>query len=49
MPDLPVLRGWRRELIGDLLVQILDGKVKVSVDPEKGMLRMSGDPATHPQ
>jgi hypothetical protein len=43
------LRGWRRELIGDLLVQILDGKVRVSVDPEKGMLRMSGDPAPHPQ
>jgi ribonuclease D len=49
MPDLPVLRGWRRELIGDLLVQILDGKVIVSVDPEKGMLRMSGDPTPHPQ
>jgi ribonuclease D len=48
-PDLPVLRGWRRELIGDLLVQILDGRVRVSVDPEKGVLRMSGDPVTHPQ
>src|SRR6476660_5923115 len=48
-PDLPVLRGWRRELIGDLLVQILDGKVRVSVDAEKGVLRMSGDPVTRPQ
>jgi ribonuclease D len=47
-PDLPLLRGWRRELIGDLFMQILDGKVKVSVDPDKGVLRMSGDPIAHP-
>jgi ribonuclease D len=48
-PDMPVLRGWRRDLIGDLLLQILDGKVRVSVDPDKGLLRMTGDPAAHPQ
>jgi ribonuclease D len=47
-PDLPLLRGWRRELIGDLFMQILDGKVKVSVDPDKGVLRMSGDPIAQP-
>ena len=40
--DLPVLRGWRRQLIGDLLVQILEGAVTVSVDPAKGLLRTSG-------
>jgi ribonuclease D len=48
-PDLPLMRGWRRELIGDLLLQILDGGVTVSVDPVKGVLRMSGDiPVTTP-
>jgi ribonuclease D len=41
--DLPLLRGWRRELIGELLLQILDGGVTVSVDPVKGVLRMSHD------
>jgi ribonuclease D len=39
-PDLPLLRGWRRELVGDLLMHILDGTVTVSVDPAKGVLRM---------
>jgi ribonuclease D len=42
-PDLPVLRGWRRELVGELLLQILNGAVTVSVDPEKGALRMSAE------
>ena len=41
--DLPLLRGWRRELIGELLLQILDGGVTVSVDSVKGVLRMSHD------
>ena len=44
--DLPLLRGWRRQLVGDLLIQILDGKVTVSVDPNKGVLRMTGEPST---
>jgi ribonuclease D len=42
-PDLALLRGWRRQLIGDLLMQILDGTVTVAVDPVKGVLRMSTD------
>jgi ribonuclease D len=46
-PDLPLLRGWRRELIGDLLTQILDGAVTVSVDPAKGVLRMSENRSTN--
>jgi ribonuclease D len=48
-PDLALLRGWRRQLIGDLLMQILDGTVTVAVDPVKGVLRMSTDSTlTHP-
>jgi len=41
--DLPLLRGWRKQLVGDLLTQILEGTVTVSVDPLKGILRMSGE------
>jgi ribonuclease D len=41
--DLPLLRGWRKQLVGDLLTQILEGTVTVSVDPMKGVLRMTGE------
>jgi ribonuclease D len=39
--DVPILRGWRRELAGDLLLQVLDGVVTVSVDRTSGALRMT--------
>lgn len=39
--DLPLLRGWRRQLAGDLLMQVLEGSVTISVDPLSGVLRMS--------
>jgi ribonuclease D len=45
-PDLPLLRGWRRELVGDLLMHILDGRMTVSVDPAKGALRIFDDRST---
>jgi ribonuclease D len=44
--DLPLLRGWRRELVGDLLMHILDGRMTVSVDPTKGALRICDDRST---
>jgi len=31
--DLPLLRGWRRELIGNTLLDLLEGKVAVTVNP----------------
>lgn len=34
MLDLPLLKGWRRLLLGDLLLEILEGKVAVAIDPE---------------
>ena len=43
--DLPLLRGWRRQLAGDLLMQVLDGAVTVSVDPVSGVLRMTATPS----
>ncbi|HLZ32490.1 MAG TPA: ribonuclease D [Nitrospira sp.] len=41
--DLPLLRGWRRQLAGELLLQVLAGTIAVSVDPLSGVLRMSAD------
>ena len=40
--DLPILRGWRRQLMGELLLQILNGQLSVSIDPAKGILRIAG-------
>ena len=39
--DLPILRGWRRQLAGDLLLQVLDGAVTITVDRTSGALRMT--------
>ena len=37
--DLPILSGWRRKLAGELLLQVLAGKISVSVDHKSGALR----------
>ncbi|MGQ0667057.1 MAG: ribonuclease D [Nitrospiraceae bacterium] len=31
--DLPILKGWRRLLLGDLLLDVLDGNVAIAIDP----------------
>lgn len=36
--DLPLLKGWRRELLGNLLLDVLDGTLAVTVDPSSGTL-----------
>lgn len=38
--DLPILHGWRRKLAGGMLLQVLDGKITVSVDRQSGKLRL---------
>ncbi|MFM7842478.1 MAG: hypothetical protein ACKO9T_11455, partial [Nitrospira sp.] len=38
--DLPILAGWRRTLVGELLLQVLDGQVRVSVDRKTGQLKV---------
>jgi ribonuclease D len=38
--DIPILRGWRRQLAGDLLLEVLDGAVTITVDQISGALRM---------
>lgn len=39
--DLPLLRGWRRILVGDLLLDALDGKVAFTVDQHTRTIRWS--------
>jgi len=39
--DVPILRGWRRQLAGDLLLQVLDGAITITVDRTSGALRMT--------
>ena len=39
--NVPILHGWRRQLAGDLLLQVLDGVVTISVDRTSGALRMT--------
>ncbi len=42
---VPILHGWRRQLVGELLLQVLDGAVSLHVDRTSGALRMtSGHP-----
>jgi len=48
--DVPILRGWRRQLAGDLLLQVLDGAVTITVDRTSSALRvtqgrLSNDPS----
>lgn len=39
--DLPILKGWRRVLLGGLLLNVLDGKLAVMVDPKSGIITWS--------
>ncbi|MCP9462035.1 MAG: hypothetical protein NNA24_08355, partial [Nitrospira sp.] len=34
--DLPLLKGWRKLLVGDLLLDVLDGKLAVKTDSLTG-------------
>lgn len=44
--DVPILRGWRRQLAGDLLLKVLDGAVTITVDRTSGALKMTeGNPS----
>jgi ribonuclease D len=39
--NLPILQGWRRQLAGNLLLQVLEGAVTISVDRTSSALRMT--------
>ena len=36
--DLPLLKGWRRVMLGDILLDVLDGKLAITVDPKTGRI-----------
>ena len=36
--DLPILKGWRRQLVGQDLLDILSGDVGLSIDPSSGRI-----------
>ena len=36
--DLPLLKGWRRLLVGHVLLDVLDGKLAVMIDPGTGSI-----------
>ena len=44
--DIPLLRGWRRKLVGETLLSVLAGDLKVWIDPDGGKLRFGH--LTHP-
>ncbi|MBI3271256.1 MAG: ribonuclease D [Planctomycetes bacterium] len=37
-PDLPLLRGWRRTLVGEDLLSLLSGRLKLAMEPGTGRL-----------
>jgi ribonuclease D len=39
--DLPILHGWRRKLAGETLLDVLQGKLHVSIDPRTGTLKLT--------
>jgi ribonuclease D len=43
---LPILEGWRRRMAGDRLLQVLEGKMMVSVDPRTGKVRLLPNSST---
>lgn len=45
--DVPILRGWRRQLAGELLLEVLDGTVTITVDRTSGALRMTRGSTTN--
>ena len=44
--DLPLLKGWRRILVGELLLDALDGKVAFTVDQQTRTIRWSRSTST---
>ena len=42
LPDIRLLRGWRRELVGQDLVDLLDGKKSLRVEEGKRILASAG-------
>ncbi len=39
-PELPILSDWRGELVGDELLNLLDGKLAIAINPKSGELEI---------
>ena len=48
VPDVLVLSGWRREMVGQELLELLSGELRIQVDPETGRLSTVRDAALNP-
>lgn len=44
--ELPLLRGWRRVLVGEVLLDTLEGKLTITVDPNTRAIRWSSPEQT---
>ena len=44
--DIPLLRGWRRILVGEVLLDALEGRLTVTVDPNTQTIRWSSPKRT---
>ena len=44
LADVRTLRGWRRELVGEELLELLDGRVSLSVDGRRLQVAVRGAP-----
>lgn len=40
--DLPLLKGWRRQVAGELILKVLEGKNAVRIDPKTGGVEIVG-------
>ena len=48
VPDVLVLSGWRKEMVGQELIDLLSGELRIRVDPETGKLSTVRDAALKP-
>lgn len=39
--NIPLIHGWRRELAGEFVLKVLEGRVQVAIDRKTGALRFS--------
>jgi hypothetical protein len=46
--ELPILNGWRREMVGNDLLEILEGRAAIRVDG-RGKLVLDRSPAAPPK
>ena len=42
--DIPLLRGWRRQLVGETLLQVISGRQSVWINPATNKLEFGTPP-----